>query len=102
MLAINRFRVADADQTSFLAMTEQALEFLAGCAGNLDAELVRNLDEPDLWCLVTRWRTVGDYRRSFNGYTAKLVLVPLLSAAIDEPGAYDRPAEVGENLPRSR
>ena len=80
----------------------EAAEFLAGCDGNLSAELVRNLDEPDLWCLVTTWRNVGSYRRSFNGYTAKVLLVPLLSEAIDEPGAYDRPDDVGENLPRAR
>ena len=45
---------------------------------------------------------MGAYRRSFNGYTAKVVLVPLLSEAIDEAGAYDLPSEVGENLPRTR
>ena len=68
-----------------------------GCLG---VELVRNLDEPELWALVGRWESVGAYRRSFNGYEAKVVLVPLLSRAIDEPGAYDVPDAVGENLPR--
>ena len=102
MLAINRFRVPDAAEAAFLARAGEAVAFLASCAGNESAEIVRNLDEPDLWCLVTRWANVGAYRRSFNGYQAKVTLVPLLSEAIDEPGAYDHPDAVGENLPRTR
>ena len=100
MLAVNRFRVPDED--AFLARAEPAVAFLAQCEGNQGVELLRNLDEPDLWCLVSTWRNVGAYRRSFNGYTAKMLLVPLLSEAIDEPGAYDVPSQVGENLPGSR
>lgn len=100
MLAVNRFRVADHD--AFVARAVAAVDFLCSCDGNLSAELLRNLDEPDLWCLVSTWRNVGSYRRSLNGYAAKLVLVPLLSEAIDEPGAYDRPDAVGENHPRTR
>ena len=38
----------------------------------------------------------------FGGFEAKMVLVPLLSEAIDEPSAYDAPEDVGENLPRAR
>ncbi|MCW3158487.1 antibiotic biosynthesis monooxygenase family protein [Micropruina sonneratiae] len=102
MLAINRFRVPVDAEGDFLARAHEAVAFLAGCAGNAGAELVRNLDEPDLWCLVTRWAGVGAYRRSFNGFQAKVILVPLLSEAIDEPGAYDDPDAVGENLPRTR
>ena len=97
---MNRFRVVD--EAAFVARAAAAVAFLSECDGNLSAELLRNLDEPDLWCLVSTWRNVGSYRRSFNGVSAKLVLVPLLSEAIDEPGAYDRAAEVGENLPRTR
>ena len=47
-----------------------------------------------------RWTDVGSYRRAFNGTPAKLVLVPLLSLAIDEPSAYAMPSDVGENRPR--
>ena len=100
MLAVNRFRVTDED--GFVPRARAAAEFLAGCEGNLDVQLLRNLDEPDLWCLLSAWRNVGCYRRSFNGIPAKMVLVPLLSEAIDEPGAFDQPDAVGENLPRAR
>ena len=53
-----------------------------------------------LWAIVSRWADIGSYRRAFNGTDAKLVLVPLLSLAIDEPSAYAEPASVGENRPR--
>lgn len=99
-MAVSRFRVPDED--SFVPRAEAAVAFLAGCEGNQSAQLLRNLDEPDLWCIASVWRNVGSYRRSFNGYTAKVVLVTLLSEAIDEPSAYDRADEVGENLPRAR
>jgi uncharacterized protein YbjT (DUF2867 family) len=76
-----------------------AAQFRAS-AGCEDARLVQNLDEPELWAIVSRWADVGSYRRAFNGTDAKLVLVPLLSLAIDEPSAYAEPDSVGENRPR--
>lgn len=100
MLAVSRFRVSPAGEASFVARARDAVTFFATRAGNRSAELVQNLDEPDLWAIVTHWDAVGAYRRSFNGYDAKVILVPLLSEAIDEPSAYAEPAEVGTNIPR--
>ena len=102
VIALNRFRVAPPDVASFRTRAEAAVSFFRGRPGCLAADLAQNLDEPDLWVIVTRWENVGSYRRAFNGYDAKVVLVPLLSEALDEPGAYDAPEHVGENLPRSR
>lgn len=100
MLAFSRFRVAADAEASFIQRAEAAVTFFRTRPGNLSAELVRNLDEPDLWAIATAWQNVGSYRRGFNGYEAKIVLVPLLSEAIDEPSAYDAASEVGFNLPR--
>ncbi len=100
MLAVNRFRVSPADEDDFFRRARTAVDFMATREGAESIELVRNLDEPDLWAIVGHWANVGSYRRAFNGYEAKVVLVPLLSRAIDEPGAYDAPDAVGENLPR--
>ncbi|MCE1173573.1 MAG: antibiotic biosynthesis monooxygenase [Propionibacteriales bacterium] len=100
MIAISRFRVDEPGQAQFVADAEVAVAQFAGSAGCLSADLVRNLDEPGLWAIVTRWAQVGDYRRAFNGTPAKLALIPLLSQAIDEPSAYDHPDEVGDNVPR--
>lgn len=98
MIAVSRFRVTDA--ASFVGRAEAAASFFAGRPGCRSADLVQNLDEPELWAIVTHWENVGSYRRAFSGYEAKLVLVSLLSEAIDEPSAYDDPEEVGTNVPR--
>lgn len=101
MFAISRFSVPEERTADFCSRAEAAVSFFTGCRGCEGAWLLRNLDEPTLWTITSRWADVGSYRRSFNGYEAKLVLVSLLSEAIDEPSAYATPDEVGENLPRS-
>lgn len=100
MIAVSRFRVAEVG--SFVPRARAAASFFAGRPGCRSADLVQNLDEPELWAIVSQWENVGSYRRAFNGYDAKLVLVPLLSESIDEPGAYAHPEDVGENVPRAR
>ncbi|MBK8462554.1 MAG: antibiotic biosynthesis monooxygenase [Nigerium sp.] len=102
MLAFSRFRVAADAEAPFTLRADAAVAFFRTRAGNLTAELVRNLDEPELWAIATSWENVGSYRRSFNGYEAKIVLVPLLSEALDEPSAYAAADDVGLNLPRER
>lgn len=88
------------DASGFVAGARAVVAHFLASAGSGGAELVQNLDEPELWAIVSHWADVGSYRRAFNGTEAKLVLVPLLSLAIDEPSAYAEPASVGENRPR--
>ena len=77
-----------------------AVAFFEFRPGNISATLVRNPDEPDLWAIQTTWENVGSYRRGYSGYEAKMVLVTLMSEALDEPSAYLAPAQGGDNLPR--
>ena len=102
MLAFSRFRVPDADLDAFTAEADAAADFFAGRPGCRSAELVRSMDEPELWALLTHWENVGSYRRAFNGYDAKMILMPLLNRALDEPSAYADADDVGENVPRDR
>lgn len=100
VLVVNRFR---AEQTEPIrAQLQQAHLALSQCSGYESGELGRNLDEPDLWVLTTKWRDVGSYRRALSSYDVKLHVVPILSQAIDEPSAYeivgDEPLNV--QLPR--
>lgn len=97
MLVISRFRTTD---PGFRAEAEAVVQWWSQRQGCLGIELTRNLDEPELWAVVGRWESVGAYRRSFNGYDAKMMLTPLLSRAVDEPSAYLPPDELGDNLPR--
>jgi quinol monooxygenase YgiN len=100
MISVSRFRVTPQQAATFRAGAEAAVAQFAASPGCRDAQLVRNLDDPDLWAIITHWEQVGDYRRAFNGTEAKLALIPLLSQAIDEPSAYQRPDDLGENVPR--
>ncbi len=92
MLVVNRFRVpsdpSDA-AAAFRADLAAAHDALAERPGYLGGEIGRNLDDPGLWVLTTRWESVGAYRRALSSYDVKLRAVPILSRAVDEPSAYE-------------
>ena len=89
MLVVNRFRVPAAEADAFRSQLEEAHAVLAAQTGYVDGAIGRNLDEPDLWVLTTRWESVGAYRRALSAYDVKLAAVPTLSRALDEPSAYE-------------
>ncbi|WP_322938372.1 antibiotic biosynthesis monooxygenase family protein [Nocardioides bizhenqiangii] len=89
MLVVSRFRVPAREADGIRAQLHEAHALLAAKAGYVDGTLGRNLDEPDLWVLATRWDSVGAYRRALSSYDVKLAAVPTLSRAIDEPSAYE-------------
>ena len=89
MLVVNRFRVAEEEAASFREALEAAHAVLAQQRGYADGSLGRNVDDPTLWTMVTRWRDVGSYRRALSTYDVKLGAVALLGRALDEPSAYE-------------
>ncbi len=89
MLVVNRFRVPEAEVEPFRADLTRAHEVLAAQTGYVDGWIGRNVDDPELWTLTTRWEHVGAYRRALSTYDAKLSAVPVLSRAVDEPSAYE-------------
>lgn len=89
MIVVNRFRVAAGEAVEFRAGLVAAHAALAERPGYLGGEIGRNVDEPELWVLTTRWGNVGSYRRALSAYDVKVTAVPLLSRAIDEPSAYE-------------
>ncbi len=62
---------------------------LAERPGYLSGDLGRNVDDPELWVLVTRWKDVGSYRRALSSYEVKMGAVQTLSRAIEEPSAFE-------------
>jgi len=90
VLVVNRFRVPADSAESFRSDLETAREALAACAGYAGGEIGRNVDDPELWVLSTRWENVGSYRRALSSYDVKLRAVATLSQAIEEPSAYER------------
>lgn len=101
MIAISRFRVPAAEVDGFIASAEAAVAVLRTRPGLESLDLARNLDDPELWTITSRWAGVGAYRRALQGQESKMVVVPLLSLAVDEPSAYDDWELVGENVARS-
>lgn len=97
MLVVSRFRVPPPDAGAFRSDMEVAQAALAARPGYVDGTLGRNVDDPELWVLATRWENVGAYRRALSAYDVKLNAVPLLSRALDEPSAYEV-AEPGTDL----
>ena len=88
MLVLTRFR-APADADAFRGRLEEALAVLAEQRGFHDGRIGRNIDDPDLWVLETRWAGPGAYRRALSAYDVKLRAWSLLGEAIDEPTAYE-------------
>jgi hypothetical protein len=87
VLVVNRFVVSD--ETAFTPRAEAALAALAARPGFVSGRFGRSVDEPDRWCLVTRWESVGAYRRALSAYQVKVEATPLLAESLDEPSAYE-------------
>ncbi len=97
MIVVNRFRVPEPDGASFRADLERAHVTLAAQAGYVAGHAGRNVDDPELWLLVTEWQGPGAYRRALSSYDVKVAAVPTLGRAIDEPSAFE-PVVPGEAL----
>jgi len=100
VIVITRFRVPQEEQAAFRDELERARETLAVQSGHLSGRVGRNVDDPELWVLVTEWQGPGAYRRALSAYDVKLTAVPILSRALDEPSAYET-VEPGAELNRS-
>jgi hypothetical protein len=105
VLVVNRFRVPAAEADAFADGLAAAHGLLAGRPGYVDGAVGRNVDDPELWVLQTRWRDVGSYRRALSAHEVKLGAVPLLSRALDEPSAFevlgeDGPSGLNQARPR--
>ena len=98
VLVVNRFRDPD---PAFREQLVAALAVLRSQTGCEDGRLGRNVDDPELWVMVTRWRDVGSYRRALSSYDVKVGAVPVLSKAVDEPSAFeDLEGELNQAIPR--
>lgn len=106
MLVMTRLRApADAAAVEELrAGLQRARAILAAQAGFVWGEVGRNVDDPGLWVLSTRWENVGSYRRALSSYESKMHVQPLMVHAVDEPSAYEvveEGTDLNEAKPRS-
>ena len=72
MLVVNRFRVPIPEASAFRQQLEHAHALLAAQQGYVDGTVGRNVDEPELWILTTRWVGPGAYRRALSAYDVKV------------------------------
>jgi heme-degrading monooxygenase HmoA len=89
VLVVNRFRVPGDEAEAFRADLERARATLAGCAGYVGDRIGRNIDDPELWVLVTTWEGPGAYRRALSSYDVKMTAPEALAHAVQEPSAYE-------------
>ena len=89
LLVFGRFRVSDAQAASFAADARAAIAVLAERDGFIDAALGQCVDDAGLRTIVTRWTSVGAYRRALSNPDVKMTAIPFLSLAIDEPSAFE-------------
>ncbi|MFK3983945.1 antibiotic biosynthesis monooxygenase family protein [Micromonospora sp. NPDC050397] len=89
MLVTNRFVVDEDAAGSFTERAHAALVALAARPGYLRGQLLRALDDPRHWSLVTEWESVGTYRRALGAFDVKVYATPLLAESLDEPSAYE-------------
>ena len=88
MFAVTRFRAQGGDGEALAAAVVLLLAALAARPGFRDGELGRSADDPDLWALVTRWDSVGAYRRALSAAEVKITGAPVWVHALDEPSVY--------------
>lgn len=92
MLVVTRLRAPSPDPAAEDELRRgllYALAILAAKPGHVGGEVGRNVDDPTLWVLTTRWENVGSYRRALGSYEAKMHIQPLMVHAVDEPSAYE-------------
>ncbi|MFB9235948.1 antibiotic biosynthesis monooxygenase family protein [Plantactinospora siamensis] len=89
MLVTNRFVIDEDVAPAFTERAHAALAALAARPGYRRGQLLRALDDPRHWCLVTEWESVGSYRRALGAFEVKVDATPLLAESLDEPSAYE-------------
>jgi quinol monooxygenase YgiN len=89
VLVVTRYTVPPGDADEFRQQCRAALEALVSCSGCTGGSAGPALDEPSLWVLATSWASVGAYRRALSSYQVKLVAIPLMYRAVDEPSAFE-------------
>jgi quinol monooxygenase YgiN len=89
VLVVTRYAVPPEEAAEFRERCRAALEALVACPGCTGGSAGPALDDPSLWVLSTTWESVGAYRRALSSYQVKLMAVPLMYRALDEPSAFE-------------
>jgi hypothetical protein len=94
VFVVLRFAVTGSPD-EFVGAAHEGLRVLAQCLGYRHGQLARAYDDPEAWCLVVEWDSVGAYRRALSSAQVKLRLTPLLAGALPEASAFETLAVAG-------
>lgn len=96
---MTRFQVPERDLEGFPDAATHLLVALAARPGFQRGRLGESVDEPGLWLLATEWDTAGSYRRGLSEHGVRLLAMPLMTWAYDEPSAFEVVAAHDEPVP---
>ena len=88
-VVVLRFATDEARSEQFVNEASAVARLLGSKTGCVGVEVGRASDDPSLWVFVSRWQSVGAYRRALSEYDVKMEAVPFLASAIDEPTAFE-------------
>jgi heme oxygenase (mycobilin-producing) len=96
VIVVTRFIVPDdpagaggVPAIDFAANAGRLQSALATRPGHLGSQLVRALDDPTRWVLVSEWVGVGPWRRALSNYEVRVEVMPLMALAEAEPSVYE-------------
>jgi Antibiotic biosynthesis monooxygenase. len=89
VLALSRFDVSEQAADGFVERARPVLVALSTRPGFLDGRLVRAVDDPSEWLLVTEWEGAGFYRRALLEPAVAVLAAELFAGARDEPSAFE-------------
>lgn len=87
MLALIRYSVPSGRTEEFLSQAHDIVDTFAAQPGYVRGKVVRSVDEPALWALVSEWEGAGFYRRALGA--ARMAMYPLMTLMINEPSAFE-------------
>jgi len=68
-----------AREPDFIDRIEESISILSKLPGCITVELARSLDSETDYLLVSRWESVGHYRKALSNFEVKSVVIPFIS-----------------------
>ncbi len=100
MFVITRLRVPDGAADALRPELDGLLAALGDRPGFVEGRWGQAPDDPALWALLTRWTDIGSYRRALSAAAVKIAGAPVWLHAVDEPGVFLDPDDVGPDRGR--
>jgi heme oxygenase (mycobilin-producing) len=73
-----------AREPDFRERINECISILAVLPGCITVELGRSLDSETDYLLVSRWESVGKYRKALSNFDVKSIVIPFISLCITE------------------